>query len=284
MTDGIIFAGIGGIILLALVIVLVLVLRRSPRIDLGKSLERITSRLDQIDKISDQISGISDIFLIPRARGGLGETLLEELLANWLPKASYQTQFTFRDGTRADAVISLGKTMVAVDAKFPLESVKRDLEREGNSGEEVSGETRRAFRKHIRDISGKYIRPEEGTMHFALMYIPSEKIYYHFFVAGHSGLLEESLKQGVVPAGPGNLFLYLQTVAYGLRGFSISGNHRKLNTLIHQLKKDYIELHRCLEVTGGHTRNLTRSLDEVRKQTERIGSLAERFESPEGPP
>jgi DNA recombination protein RmuC len=283
MPDEIFLVSIG-ILLLFVIILLSLLLfsKRSPRMDFGKSLERITSRLDQIDRISAQIGGISEIFLIPRARGGLGETLLEELLSNWLPKAAYQLQYNFRDGTRADAVISLGKTIVAVDAKFPLESIKRDLgvEEERKEGK-VSGETRRAFRKHARDISSKYIRPEEGTMHFALMYIPSEKIYYHIFVTDDTGMLEESLRQGVVPVSPGNMFLYLQTVAYGLRGFQLSEGHRELTSLIHQLKKDYTELFRSLETTGSHARNLSRSLEDVRKKANRIGMLAEKFESPD---
>ena len=221
---------------------------------------------EAISRIEKQLEQVYRIFTLPQVRGGVGEVLLSEILASWLPKRQYRLQYGFAEGTRADAVIFLGEYKVAIDAKFPLESLRSAME----EGAALPAEARRAFRTYVQDIASKYIRPSEGTLQFALMYIPSEKIYYRMFVQDEDSLLEEALQFGVVPAGPSGLFLYIQTVAYGLRGFSLPEEQRELARLLSQLRKDFDEAAKSFSVLGTHAKNLTKSYDETRRKIDRM--------------
>ena len=103
--------------------------------------------------------------------------------------------------------------------------------------------------KHIDDIATKYIRPDEGTLEFALMYLPSEALYYRAFVDNDGSLMSDAVSRGVVPAGPSSLFLYLQTVAFGLRGLGLTGRERELTSLIRQLNHDFGQVTKSFETT-----------------------------------
>lgn len=226
-----------------------------------------------LEEIHNELRKLNSIFTVPHIRGGIGEILLEELLGNWLADSMYAAQYSFSDGSRADAVIFLGDFLIAVDAKFPLESIRKEIET-GELDTALSGESKRALLKHMETIGTKYIRPEEGTLQFALMYIPSEKIYYHFFVDPKRNLYEEALRFGVVPVSPSNMFLYIQTVAYGLRGLSLTKGQKDFAQTIYQVQKDLHEYIKIHNVLGTHIKNIVKSYEEgIRKLTKVEHSL-----------
>ncbi len=238
----------------------------------------LSGRLDRIDELSRQVGEISNLFLVPRTRGAVGEMLLGEYLGTWLPKSSYELQYQFRNGTRADAVIRLGGYLVPVDSKFPLESVKRAM---SEGGDTMPAEVRRAVQKHMDDISSKYIQPNEGTLHFALMYIPSERVYYYLFVENEQDLLSPAVEKGVVPVSPANLFLYLQTVAYGLRGFALSKSDRELVDGLQQTQKEFQDLAAQFGIAGTHLRNLQKVFDDLTVRISRLEISIRRLTKPE---
>jgi DNA recombination protein RmuC len=240
-------------------------------------LEVLGRRLERFESLSNDVSSLSKLFLVPHTRGAIGETILSELLRSWLPAKSYELQYSFSNGSRVDAVIRLGEYIVPIDAKFPLESVRRSIE-ENSGGSIVTPEVRKAFRRHIDSISGKYIRPEDGTLQFALMYIPSERIYYHAFVEAEGDLLEESIRSGVVPVSPGGLFLYLQTVAYGLKGFSFSKNQRELVEITLNLKREIENIKRLFETGNSQLRNLIRNRDDAAGKIDDIERILRRLD------
>ncbi len=261
----------------ALIITIVATLRRRS-IRSTELLDVLGRRLERFEELSKDVSNLSKLFLVPHARGAIGETILGELLRNWLPSKSYQLQYSFSNGSRVDAVIRLGEYLVPVDAKFPLESVRRSIDENGK-GDIVTAEVRRAFLRHIETISGKYIRPEDGTLQFALMYIPSERIYYHAFVESDSGLLEESIHSGVVPVSPGGLFLYLQTVAYGLKGFSFSKRQRELVEITLNLRREVEQVRKLFETGNSQLRNLMRNRDEAAGRIDEVERILKRMDS-----
>ena len=269
-----------GLAILSLTLLVLLLRRRSGGVDPMRSLERIGQRLELLERLSTDIGNLSQLFLIPHARGGLGETLLAEILRTWLPDRSFSLQYSFRSGARVDAVIRLGEYLVPIDAKFPLEGMRRALTNP-TSETFVTGEVRQAFTRHIRGIGEKYILPDEGTLHFALMYIPSERIYYHAFVEKDSGLLDLALQQDVVPVSPGSLFLYLQTVAYGLKGFSFPRKQVELMRAVQQLSKELVDLSRSFGVAGGHLKNLQKAYDEAHRRLQRLDVSVNRIGSPD---
>lgn len=269
-----ILAGIAILALLLLLIVQAFRARRAGR----PTLDGIAARLAQLEQVSRQVQDLSNLFLVPGARGPVGETLLSRLLEDWLPAGAYELQYAFSNGARADAVVKLTGTIIAIDAKFPLEATRRAFEQHDTPPESLPADVRRAFSRHITDISAKYIRPEDGTMNFALMYIPSEAVYHFVFVEHPEETLRESLERGVVPVSPGTLFLYLQTVAFGLKGLSLPETQRALLAEIQRLRRDFEELKRGLQLAGTHFRNLGKALEETGSKASRVDADIERLD------
>ena len=262
-------------LIISLVVLLVAVRRR--RDPLGAVMES-TARLEQ------ELRSLSELFLVPRTRGAVGETLLAELLGSWLPRKSFELQYGFRNGARVDAVIRLGSKLVPVDSKFPLEAASRFLSAHPAADTPLPADVRRAFAKHVTDISDRYIRPDEGTMAFALMYIPAERIYYAFFVERQEELFAEALRHNVVPVSPGTLFAYLQTVAYGLRGLALPENIRRLMGELARLRNDLASFRKNFDVAQTHLRNLSRAFDEAGTRLARLELLADRVDDHEESP
>lgn len=271
-----ILAIIGAVLAVVLVLLIIVIKRRSP--DTADLLEVLGRRLEGFEELSQDVSNLTKVFLVPHMRGAIGETILGELLRNWLPSKSYELQYAFGNGARVDAVVKLGEFLVPVDAKFPLESVRRSIDENGGDSI-VTPEVRRAFLRHVEAISSKYIRPEEKTLQFALMYIPSERVYYHAFVEDDAGLLEESIRRGVVPVSPGGLFLYLQTVAYGLKGFSFSRKQRELVEITLNLKREVDNVRKLFETGNAHLRNLVKNRDDAAGRLEHVSRVIDRMDS-----
>ncbi len=254
---------ITGLALLCLILILLLFKRRTPPGENQYSPEilmRMHSKLEQLDRISGQLEEMNRIFSNPRMRGGLGETLMEELIRNWLPPESYQFQYSFAGGQRADAVIQLGSYKVAIDAKFSLEQIREGLEK---STRGIPASVKKVFLQHGKSIAEKYILPREGTLPFALMYIPSEGLYYKAFIREGGELINELLRMGILPVSPSNLFVYLQTVVYGFRGYAFSNRSKELMSLVSQVRQDYEILEKQFSLTGTHLKNLQKSWDDA---------------------
>lgn len=269
-----------GLLVLACVAIIVILSRRGGISDPSRSFERISHRLDQLEQLSSDIGNLSRIFLIPQARGGLGETMLAEILRAWLPERSFSLQHSFRNGARVDAIVHLGKYLVPIDAKFPLEAVQRAMT-DPEVKSVVTPEVRQAFVKQVQLISDKYIQPDEGTLHFALMYIPSERVYYHVFVEDDKGLLELALQQDVVPVSPGSLFLYLQTVAYGLRGFAFPKKQAQIVKAVERIVKELSGLTKAFDLAGSHLKNLQKAFEESHRRIERLDVSMSRLQEPD---
>ncbi len=202
--------------------------------------------LSKLDSIEREVKELNQIFTLPYLRGEAGETLLKELIKNYLPKGAYEFQYGFKNGARVDAIIRTGKYIIPIDSKFPIQSVKDVL----LSEKPLSNPTIKTFIKHAEDIGKKYIWPEEGTLNFSIMYIPSEKLYYRTFVTGSSHLTQELLKIGVVPASPSTLFTLIQTVVYGLKGFTFNQRQNEIMEKIETLKLNYLKLQKQSQITN----------------------------------
>src|SRR5438093_1228649 len=192
--------------------------------EVQKGLGELREAASKVYEVGRDVASLHDILRAPKLRGGLGEFLLGDLLAQVLPSAHFTLQHAFRSGERVDAVVRLGDGLVPVDAKFPLEDFRRMLE--AADGDERA-RARKAFaarvRKHVDDIAAKYIRPDEGTFDFALMYIPAENVYYETIIrdeerGGERELTACALERKVIPVSPSSFYAYLPPIVLGLRG------------------------------------------------------------------
>ncbi len=262
--------------LLALILLISLIrLRLRSRLSLQAGSERellqsISRQLNALDRIGERVEGLDRAFRIPRMRGGFGETLLEELLRSWLPPGSWASQYAFSSGVRVDAVVKMGSRLAPVDSKFPMERLESWLSDDSGDKSPMPSEARKAFVQHARDIASRYIRPDEGTLSFALMYLPAENIHYRLLRDDDGTVMKECLSLHVLPVGPLSLFAYLQTVAYGLKGLALPAEGRELRRRVDRVRRDFTALVRPLSVAAGHLKNLNGSWQEIERLTGRL--------------
>ncbi|MFA5422720.1 MAG: DNA recombination protein RmuC, partial [Phycisphaerae bacterium] len=137
----------------------------------------------QMLQLGTDVKRLQDILASPKLRGQIGEWSLNNLLENILPADSFQLQYSFKDGQKVDALIKLSGFSVPIDAKYPLPAFEALLKAEND---DEKSRLRKQFQKdvtiHIDKIASNYIRPAEGTLDFALMFIPAENVYYETIV------------------------------------------------------------------------------------------------------
>ena len=249
----------------------------------GETAERISERLGHLGSATAQmLQRASDLARLeqalrpPKARGGVGELLLENLLRDCLPASAYRLQHTFKTGERVDAVVKVDR-LVPVDAKFPLENFERLAAAESEAEKDLHA---RAFARDVRaqvdSIAVKYIRPAEGTYDFALMYLPSESVYYEL-VCGKTGELSAYARsKRVFPVSPTTLHAYMQVILLGLRGMQIERHAQDVMAYCAQLAKDFERFRSEFDVVGKHIGNAQSKFGEAERRLARLGAGLER--------
>ncbi|MFH1188687.1 MAG: DNA recombination protein RmuC [bacterium] len=251
----------------------------------NKLITEVTEKITKLDETNKQIIGFSaqlqnlqDILKNPKQRGVLGEYYLETVLKNVLPPERFQMQYRFESGDIVDAVIFLDKQKILpIDSKFTLENYNKIIE-EKNPNERERFE--KLFAMDIKnriDETAKYIRPKEGTMDFAFMFIPSEAIYYDLLVnkvgalkSSTRDLIEYAFQQKkVIIVSPTSFLAYLQTVLQGLRALKIEESAKEIQKAVLDLgrhMKAYEEYHQKLGNTLQSTvKHFNASNRELRK-------------------
>jgi DNA recombination protein RmuC len=241
--------------------------------EVQKGLGELREATAKVYEVGRDVASLHDILRAPKLRGGLGELLLGDLLAQVLPPAHFMLQHAFRSGERVDAVVRLGGGLVPVDAKFPLEDFRRLLEA---VDDDERARARRAFaarvRRHIDDIATKYVLPDEGTYDFALMYIPAENVYYETIIRDEEpGLAAYALDRKVIPVSPNTFYAYLQAIALGLRGLRIEARAEEVMGLLARLGGDLDRLKEDFRLGGKHLTNAAQAYGAAERRLERLG-------------
>lgn len=242
---------------------------------LNNQIGQLITASTQMQKVGDDVKRLQEILASPKLRGGLGEWSLENLLAQILPKDSFELQYSFRDNQKVDALIRLAGYNAPIDAKFPLSSFELLLKAEKDD-ERVR--LRKQFHndiiKHIDKIAASYIRPAEGTLDFALMYIPAENVYYEAIIKypdDAKDILQYSLDKKVVPVSPNLLYAYLMTVVMGLHGLQIEKQAAEIRQNLKKLNASFADFTETWDVLGKHLRNAYSQYDEGHKKLDRFG-------------
>lgn len=225
--------------------------------DVQRGLGELREATAQVFDVGRSVSQLHDILRAPKLRGGLGEFFLADLLMQVLPAEHVTLQHGFKSGERVDAAIRLGDGLVPIDAKFPLEDFRRMLEA---TDDDARARSRKAFvarvRKHVDDVAGKYILPDEDTYDFALMYIPAENVFYEAIVREEGReLLSYALAQKVIPVSPSTLYAYLQAIVLGLRGMRIEAQAQEVLAQLGRLEGDLGKMREDMRLVGRHLGN-----------------------------
>ncbi len=228
--------------------------------DVTERLVRLDETNKQVISFADQLQNLQDVLKNPKQRGILGEYYLETLLKNVLPPGSFQMQYPFKDGTIVDAVVFVKDKVIPIDSKFSLENYNRIVE-EKNESERVRLE--KVFENDLKNRiieTSKYIKPSEGTMDFAFMFIPHEAIYYDLLVNKIGVLNEENEnliqraagKYKVIIVSPTSFLAYLQTVMQGLKAMQIEESAKEIRKNIDKLQKHIMSYDEYLHKLGQH--------------------------------
>jgi DNA recombination protein RmuC len=233
-------------------------------------MERIQKQLGEVQLAGRQMSQtaqtLETILGGAKSRGTLGEVTLERLLEDALPKERYQRQYRFSSGEAADVVIFLRDKMLPIDSKFPLDAFRRMGEQTSSQGSSQApaqaDEARRAFatavKGHADAIAKKYILPNEGTLGIALMFVPSESVYYELLMtsdAKSQPLDEYCRSKNVIAVSPNTLYAHLQVILMGLQGMQIEENAKRLHSSLASLQKQMENFTDAFGKLGTHLKN-----------------------------
>ncbi len=253
--------------------------------DITEKLTRLDETNKQVISFTDQLQSLQDILKNPKQRGILGEYYLETLLKNVLPPGSFQMQYPFKDGTIVDAVVFVKEKIIPIDSKFSLENYNRLVEEKDPLEKDRLEKAFRADLKNRIDETSKYVKPSEGTMDFAFMFIPHEAIYYDLLISqvgavkvNTRDLIEYAFKERrVIIVSPTSFLAYLQTVLQGLKALQIEETAQDIIKRVEDLGKhllSYEEYHsklgNALSTTVNHFNASRKEFAKIDKDVMRI--------------
>ena len=257
----------------------------------AKIVEEVSKRLTKLDEtnnrvvnVADELKTLQNALQNPKQRGVLGEFYLAQVLENVLPPNAFQIQYKFKNGEIVDAAIFLDQhKILPVDSKFSLENYNRMIESEGEERKNLAKKVRDDLKMRI-DETSKYIRPDENTMDFAFMFIPSESLYYDMLInkVGSQGserdLIEYAFRdKRVIVVSPTSFMAYLQTVLQGLKSLKIEEQSKEIQKRVSQLGthiskyEDLMQrLGKSLGTTVNHFNNAHKELGKIDKDVVKI--------------
>jgi len=256
-----------------------------------KMVREVTKQLTNLERtnknvgdIAGELKSLQNVLQNPKQRGVLGEYYLEQILKNLLPPGSYKLQYKLGEGVTVDAVILLDDKLLPIDSKFSLENYNRLVEAKPEDRPGLE----RAFKEDLKrriDETSKYIKTNKGTLDQALMFIPSEGIYYDLLankvgaggVSGRDLIQYAAAEKKVTIVGPSTLSAMLQTIVQGLRSIEIHRDTEKIRKNIEQLSKHLLahngymlKLGNSLGTTVGHYNTTYKELGKIDKDVVKI--------------
>ena len=245
------------------------------RLDNNAQLMRLLNRdLGQIQEIGHQMRDFQLLLKSPKLRGRIGEQILKDILQQILPRSIIKYQHRFLNGHIVDVVISTENGYIPIDAKFPLENFRKASQAENHDQE--SGYKREFFRdtrRHIDSISQKYILPREGTLDFALMYVPSEAIYYEIIT--HDTLNTYAQNKNVLIVSSNVLYYFLRVILMGLEGKRVEETTRRIIQSLGALQQEAQNMDQNMKILSKHLNHAKSATDRLMNDYDRMVSKIE---------
>lgn len=231
--------------------------------------------IGEMSEIGKSMKDLQQFLASPKLRGGIGEQVLKELLEQCLPKQAFQLQFAFKGGLKVDAAIKTSSGIIPIDSKFTMENFKKMMSAD-------SEKDRDSFRKifvtdvkdRIDEISKKYILTDEGTVDFALMYVPSESVYYEI-VNEESDLMTYAYKRRVMPVSPSTFYAFLRSVLLSFEGQKIAAEVKTIQQAIRAIQTETGKFGELLNTLQSHVNNSYNMMNKVANQFVGLSSKVE---------
>jgi DNA recombination protein RmuC len=220
----------------------------------ARVISQVQKNIGEFSEIGRGMKDLQEFLSSPKLRGNIGEQVLKELLKQFLPKESFSLQYAFKSGEKVDAAIKTSGGIIPVDSKFPMENFRKMSGGGDESSKKIAArDFERDVKKHIDDIAGKYILTEEGTIDYALMYIPSESIYYE--IVNNQALFDYAGEKRVLPVSPTTFYAYLKAILMSFEGQKIEAQAKGILSSLRAIKSDYGKVEENLGVLQKHLTN-----------------------------
>jgi DNA recombination protein RmuC len=258
----------------------------------AKIIGLVGKEVGQMSEIGRSMKDLQDFLRSPKLRGNIGEQVLRELLGQFLPKESFHLQYRFRTGEIVDAAIKTESGIIPIDSKFPMENFKQMAKAESEADKKIyEKDFVRDVKKHIDDISRKYILPHEGTIDYALMYVPSEPVYYEI-MSNQPALSDYSHSKRVLPVSPSTFYAYMRAILMSFEGKKIEERARIILGALRGIKGDSEKFAEALRILTKHINDAKNTSDLVNSRFANLagkieiagglkGSAAKKLEEPE---
>jgi len=230
----------------------------------------VSKSIGEMSEIGRSMKELQDFLRSPKLRGNVGEAVLKNLLSEMLPKQKFHLQYTFRGGETVDAAIQTEGGIIPIDSKFPMSAFQKMA---GAKSEAEKSQAQKEFvvdvKKHVDDIAKKYIKPQEGTMDFALMYVPSESVYYEI-ISTIGEIDDYGYKRRVRFVSPSTLYAYLRAIMESYRGSELQKGIKEVLGHLESMQHDSEKLSEALSVHSKHVKNSYSTLDDVNQKFTRL--------------
>jgi len=246
--------------------------------DINERLDTASQVMGELKKNLGELSevgrGIKDLQMFlqsPKLRGELGEEILADTIAQLFPKQSFHLQYSFKTGAKVDAAIKTDGGLLPIDAKFPMSNFimmhTAELLTERSKAKREFGSD---VKKHMMDISKKYILPDEGTLDFALMYVPSESVYYE--IVSDAELMKLAKRLRIYPVSPNTLYAHLQVLLVSFQGKELEKRTHEVMRLLRSISTDYTKIVDQYTVLTKHVSNAYSSTSTVSFTLQQLGN------------
>ncbi len=239
-------------------------------------MKTIGQEVGQMRELGKSMKDLQDFLQSPKLRGNIGEEILKDLLNQVLPTSNFSIQYKFKEGQTVDAIIKTDNGLIPVDSKFPMENARKLFQTENEKDKAaVKNEFAKDVRKHIGDISRKYILPSEGTVDFAIMYVPSESVYYEV-VANCQDVIDYGQSKKVFLVSPNSFYYFLQAIMLGLRGKKIEEKAKQIMDTLGMIQHESVKFGESLGVLDRHLTNAKNAMEGV---TSKYSKLSGKIDS-----
>jgi DNA recombination protein RmuC len=236
----------------------------------AKVIGAVRENLGEMSEIGRGMKELQEFLRSPKLRGNIGEQVLKELLTQFLPKQTFSLQHQFKSGETVDAAIKTSAGIIPIDSKFPMENFQKmnaaETEKEKNK---FNREFEKDVKKHIRTISNKYILTEEGTVDYALMYVPSETVYYE--IVNSREIYDYAGDKKVLPVSPTTFHAFIRAILMSFEGQKIEKKAHEILSAIRAVQKDYNKVEDDLTTLQSHLNNAFNKMSSVISSFTQLG-------------
>lgn len=238
--------------------------------EINRRLQESARSIGEMSEIGKSMKDLQEFLASPKLRGGLGEQVLKVLLEESLPKNSFALQHGFRNGAKVDAAIKTDSGIISIDSKFTMENFKKM-----HTDKSFEKDFIRDVKDRVDEISKKYILPDEGTVDFALMYVPSEAVYYEI-INNESDLMSYAYAKRVMPVSPSTFYAFLRSVLLSFEGQRITA---EIKAIQQNLRAVHIETGKFAELLTTLQTHINNSHAMMAKVSAQFANLSRKIEN-----